>query len=117
MKKTKSFLFTASLALALAFTISCSDDEGSPSLLGACKFNDICEEIYGDSDDNKFKKKLREECEEDEEGSVVKKCPSGFVKECSRSGKSKSYDGELSSKLFYYDEKLRGMTCEEIRGP
>jgi hypothetical protein len=117
MKTNKRFLLVASLALALAFTISCSDDEGSPSLLAACKvtksgfhlyeiYGEYCTEYYGD--DNKDW--AIGNCEH-EHGELVEECPKSSVKKCSENTNS-SRNIEITT--FYYDEKLRGMTCREL---
>jgi hypothetical protein len=109
MKTNKRFLLVASLALALALTISCSsDDDDSPSLTFACEEDDydegrVCWEAYGGD-----KKYHAERCRE-KEGSAVNKCPKGYVKVCWNYKSSKAdYKG------FYYEERFRNMTCEEI---
>jgi hypothetical protein len=111
MKTNRRFLLVASLALALAFTISCSDDD-SPSLLIACQIDDssdgkICMEEYGYGGDE-YKSGLLEDCKEGG-GHPVEKCPSDFAKECPAEAE------HLNQRtVYFYNEKFRSMDCDKI---
>jgi hypothetical protein len=133
MKTTRRFLLVASLALALAFTISCSDDD-SPSLTIACASSPTsevseyggrdqygkpcpdcytCQEWY---DADKYKTKIKEECEEDEYNTghrVLKECPKGYVRKCEETNGKGIVTAE-----FYYGEIYRTLLdskCNEVR--
>jgi len=84
--KIKRFLLTAIFGLALAFTLSCSDDDGGVTI--ACKFKDtykgksyeFCQEISGEKA-SKHKDTFKEDCEDDG-GTYYDSCPSGYDLKC-----------------------------------
>jgi hypothetical protein len=114
MKTNKRFLLVASLALALAFTISCSDDDSLPSLLIACQIDDdpfygkICIEEYGYGGDE-YKNGLLEDCGWNG-GHPIEKCSSDFANECPAEAE------HLNQRtVYFYDKKFsKPMTCDEI---
>jgi len=79
-------VFTAIFGLALAFTLSCSDDDGGG--VAACKHADYfhgdgiehCSEISG-KEASKYRDEIKEECEE-EGGKFYDSCPSGYKLKC-----------------------------------
>jgi len=114
MNRTKSILVAASFSLALALTLSCSDDDsgGRGSVVG-CKYEDrcyeepasYCEDGYCyDADDSK------KECEGyDEDGGRFYNdgCPSGSSLKCS--------DPENPAfAVYFYGSYFNGKTCEEF---
>jgi len=101
--KLNRFLLAAIFGLALAFTLSCSDDGGGKST-AACKSTyrsiEICEEFSGEYA-AKYKDEVKEDCE-DHGGEYVESCPGKALK-C-------KYDGDDGLTLYIYGNLFKD--CE-----
>jgi len=79
--KPNRFILAAILGLALAFTISCSDDDGGGT--GACKY---IETYYGKAYEECTENEdwTKEECEREEAGggTFYDSCPSDYTLKC-----------------------------------
>jgi hypothetical protein len=72
-----------------------------------------CQEFY---DADKYKKAMKKECEEDEFDSgshVVKECPKGYVKKCEWNDDGPDGKASYYTKVFYYGEGNRDVTCRD----
>ncbi|MCL2283918.1 MAG: hypothetical protein FWC26_11440 [Fibromonadales bacterium] len=106
MNKAKLIFVAVGVLLAMAFTVSCSDDDKGPELVGACRYpapnipgivydaSEYCAEYYNYSDNQWANAK--QGCFE-LDGTVLDKCPSKF--DCSdvRTGAS-SFGGAVDGR-------------------
>jgi hypothetical protein len=119
MKKTKSFLFTASLALALAFTISCSssDDEEVGNTV-ACTIpiteasggGSVCiEKIYLDGFSSKKSNEEKKQCKREVSGKASDNCSKGYTQKC----EDESYvEGDGRKYIMYlYGDNHKNENC------
>jgi len=110
--KPNRFLLAAIFGLALAFTFSCSSDDGGPTR--ACRFTesyngvtaDICKEISGERATKYSEEEYKEECEEDNGKYYGSSCPSGSLLKC------KGHSG--TSHYFIYSSSTSFKNCDEF---
>jgi hypothetical protein len=105
--KFSKLVLTAIFGLALAFMLSCSDDDGGGTV--ACKHTvnsiNICTEISGGEAPN-HKGEVKEGCE-DEGGTYYDSCPSGHSLKC------KDVDEDNGMQYYYVYSDLF-TNCEEF---